>query len=73
MRERRKLVRNSSSQFGGIGEDITATLADTDSLDTTKIPDTFTFTSSGVVDANIQYVNDVQVTGTGSSADPWGP
>lgn len=32
-----------------------------------------TFTVAGQVDANIQYVNDVQVTGAGSSGDPWGP
>lgn len=31
------------------------------------------FTVSGQVDANIQYVNDAQVTGTGTSVDPWGP
>jgi hypothetical protein len=32
-----------------------------------------TFTQAGVVDANIQYVNDVAVTGTGAGGDEWGP
>jgi len=35
--------------------------------------DSLTFTVAGQVDANVQYVNDVQVTGVGSEADPWGP
>jgi hypothetical protein len=35
--------------------------------------DSLTFTVAGQVDANIQYVNDVQVTGTGASGDEWGP
>lgn len=43
---------------------ITAIKAKTDSL---------TFTVAGQLDANIQYVNDVQVTGTGTSGNPWGP
>lgn len=30
------------------------------------------FTNSGEVDANIQSINDVTVTGTGTDADPWG-
>lgn len=44
--------------------DLTAIKAKTDSL---------TFTVAGQVDANIQYVNDVQVKGVGSEADPWNP
>lgn len=44
--------------------EITAIKAKTDSL---------TFTQAGVVDANIQYVNDVQVKGTGTELDPWNP
>lgn len=35
--------------------------------------DDITFTQDGVVDANIQYVNDVQVNGTGADGDEWGP
>ena len=35
--------------------------------------DSLTFTVAGQVDANIQYVNDVQVTGNGETGDEWGP
>lgn len=35
--------------------------------------DSLTFTVAGQVDANIQYVNDVQVTGNGQSGSEWGP
>lgn len=35
--------------------------------------DSLTFTQAGNVDANIQYVNDVQVSGTGATGDEWGP
>jgi hypothetical protein len=35
--------------------------------------DSLTFTVAGQVDANIQYVNDVAVTGTGAVGDEWGP
>ena len=44
--------------------DLTAVKAKTDSL---------TFTVAGVVDSNIQYVNDVQVKGTGQAGNEWGP
>ncbi len=33
----------------------------------------FVFTVPGFVDANIQYVNDVAVTGTGGPGTEWGP
>jgi hypothetical protein len=35
--------------------------------------DSLTFTVAGQVDANIQYVNDVTVNGTGAGGDEWGP
>lgn len=35
--------------------------------------DSLTFTVAGQVDANIQYVNDVQITGTGQTGTEWGP
>ncbi len=35
--------------------------------------DSLNFTVAGQVDANIQYVNDVAVTGTGAVGDEWGP
>lgn len=55
-------VDNQSATFGIA--DITSIKAKTDSL---------TFTQAGVVDANIQYVNDVAVTGNGQSGNEWGP
>jgi hypothetical protein len=44
--------------------DVDAIQAKTDSL---------TFTVPNVLDANIQYVNDVEVTGTGETGSEWGP
>jgi len=42
-------------------------------VDAVKVKtDSLTFTQSGQVDANIQYVNDVALVGDGS-ATPWGP
>ena len=35
--------------------------------------DSLTFTTAGQVDANIQYVNDVEVTGNGQTGTEWGP
>lgn len=35
--------------------------------------DSLTFTVAGHADVNLQYVNDVQVNGTGASGDEWGP
>jgi hypothetical protein len=35
--------------------------------------DKLTFTVANQIDANIQYVNDVQVNGVGTSGSPWGP
>lgn len=35
--------------------------------------DQLTFTQAGQVDSNVQYVNDVQVNGTGASGNEWGP
>lgn len=35
--------------------------------------DQMVFTVSGQIDSNIQYVNDVQVKGVGTSGSPWGP
>lgn len=35
--------------------------------------DSLTFTVAGHVDANVQYVNDVVVTGTGAPGNEWGP
>jgi hypothetical protein len=52
-----------------------ATIAATDGkVDAIKAKtDSLTYTVAGQVDANLQYVNDVQVNGTGASGDEWGP
>lgn len=52
------------SVTGLTASDVGAIKAKTDSLN---------FTQAGQVDANIQYVNDIQVNGVGSSGNPWGP
>ena len=45
-----------------------------DTLDLVKgKTDGLTFTQAGVIDANIQYVNDIEVKGTGEDDDPWNP
>ena len=35
--------------------------------------DSLTFTVVGQLDANVQYVNDLEITGVGTEANPWGP
>ena len=52
------------NEVGAIDTAVLAVKAKTDSL---------TFTVAGQVDANIQYVNDVQVTGDGQPGTEWGP
>lgn len=37
------------------------------------VTDQLTFTVANQVDANVQYVNDVEVAGTGEPGDTWGP
>jgi hypothetical protein len=45
-----------------------------DTLDLVKDKtDGLTFTQAGVIDANIQYVNDIEVKGTGEDDNPWNP
>lgn len=55
---------NLATLTGYVDTEVAAIRAKTDSL---------TFTVAGQLDANIQYVNDVQVTGNGSAGTPWGP
>lgn len=55
---------NLATVAGYIDTEVAAIKAKTDSL---------TFTVAGQVDANITYVNDVEVIGDGSSGTPWGP
>jgi hypothetical protein len=54
----------TSSALSTVDGNVSAIKAKTDSL---------AFTVAGQVDANIQYVNDIQVQGTGTTADPWNP
>jgi hypothetical protein len=35
--------------------------------------DNLSFTVSGQVDSNVKYVHDIEVDGSGTSGDPWGP
>lgn len=35
--------------------------------------DNLNFTVAGKIDAHVQYVNGIQVTGSGTAASPWGP
>lgn len=66
------------ARIGAAGAGLTA-LGDTRiaNLDATvssrAAASSFTFTVAGKVDCNIQYVNDVQIGGVGTSGDPWGP
>jgi len=60
--EIRDAILSDSTAFAGA--DIAMIKGKTNSL---------TFTQAGQVDANIQYVNDVQVNGVGSAGNPWGP
>lgn len=55
---------------------VVVSLPGEDSANVTAIKektDSLTFTVAGQVDANIQYVNDVQVTGDGQTGTEWGP
>lgn len=58
-----------------VGDNINAPIATVDTVvDAIKAKtDSLTFTVAGQVDSNIQYVNDVQVNGTGAPGSEWGP
>jgi predicted Fe-Mo cluster-binding NifX family protein len=70
---------NLDTQLSTIDTVVDAILVDTDTtipatLTTIKDKtDSLTFTVSGQIDANIQYVNDVSVTGNGELGTEWGP
>lgn len=55
---------NTTDNLHYISDAVDAVKAKTDGL---------SFTVAGVVDANIQYVNDIEVKGTGTDGDPWNP
>jgi len=52
---------------------ITSRAAQTTADDIKTKTDSLTFTTPGQVDANIQFVNDVEVGGTGAGGDEWRP
>jgi hypothetical protein len=64
---------NLDTQIGTLAT--AASLATVDTVvDAIKVKtDSLAFTVAGQVDANIQYVNDVQVNGTGAAGNEWGP
>lgn len=69
-----------TAEIGAAGAGLTAlasaaNLATVDTVvDAIKVKtDSLTFTQAGQVDANVQYVNDIQVNGTGAPGDEWGP
>jgi hypothetical protein len=64
-----------ATALGTADDAVLAAIATVDSnVDDIKTKtDSLTFTVAGQVDANIQYVNDIEVNGTGNEANPWGP
>ena len=56
---------------GSVGSVTGLTAADVGAIKTKT--DSLTFTVANQVDANVQYVNDVAVTGTGAGGNEWGP
>lgn len=64
-----------TTALGTADDAVLAAIATTDGkVDAIKAKtDSLAFTVAGQVDANIQYVNDVQVNGTGAVGDEWGP
>lgn len=65
---------NLDTQLGTLLTSAAYTAPDNASITAIKAKtDLLVFTVSGQVDANVQYVNDVAVTGVGTEANPWGP
>lgn len=67
------------SVTGNVGGNVTGSVGSVSGLTASDVAaikaktDSLTFTQAGNVDANIQYVNDVLVTGTGALGNEWGP
>lgn len=64
-----------ATALGTADDAVLAAVATVDTVvDAIKVKtDSLNFTVAGFIDANIQYVNDVAVTGTGAVGDLWGP
>jgi hypothetical protein len=68
------VVGGGTLQWNGTEEIKAADLAlQTTSTAIKAKTDSLTFTTTNMVDANVQYVNDLQVKGTGTPANPWNP
>jgi len=69
----------TAGSFGEVATEVAAILVDTGTTldgNITSIKaktDSLTFTVANQVDSNIQYVNDVAVTGNGQAGTEWGP
>jgi hypothetical protein len=59
------------SVTGAVGSVTGLTAADVSAIKTQT--DKFVFTVANNLNVNVQYVNDVEVTGTGATGDEWGP
>ena len=68
------VVGGGTLQWNGTEEIKAADLAlQTTSTAIKAKTDSLTFTTTNMVDANVQYVNDLQVKGTGTPSNPWNP
>jgi len=69
------LVATTTTNTDMRGTDSANTIApdNTGIADIKAKTDSLTFTKANELDSNIQSVNDVTVTGTGTAEDPWGP
>lgn len=78
-KSRYELTRILSDSTAFQGADIAAILTDTGTTLDTNITaikaktDSLAFTVAGQVDSNVQYVNDIEVTGDGQTGTEWGP
>lgn len=65
---------NLDTQIGTLLTSAAYTAPDNASITSIKAKtDSLVFTVAGQLDANVQYVNDIEVIGVGTEATPWGP
>jgi hypothetical protein len=64
-------ARLGAPDGASVSADVAAVKADTAVIKGKT--DDLTFTVAGKIDANVEYVNGTEVTGSGTEADPWGP
>lgn len=68
----------AASAAGFVNDPAVATAAALATVDTAAaaiqvVTDQFVFTETGAVDSNVTRVNEVEVVGSGTEVDPWGP